>query len=507
MRSSIYILVSILLTTVTLTPAFAAESVNINVDFTQKIHDVTDLSIGVDESTYGRIDTYFTKDQVFRDRIKNLGIKHMRIHLEYSTPGDPKSAIVCEAAGCPKGESGDAWIQAIKSIGAQVTLIVPNNTVDAANLVKHFNKETNLHIDRWIIENEPDNHNIDATTYSNAFNKTYDAMKAVEPQIKIGGPANAYFNKSFIQTFLNISGSRVDFIDYHAYAQGGDASHSEQQLLQNTKVYEDNAQQLRTMIATTTTTKNRAGEIDLQVGEWNLDWNGDPKLLSHFNTIWSASALGHILKSGSYALTYADKNGSLGVVGERDATEKEGFPSNEPLPIYYGIGMYTGQNLFRRFGTQLVQATTSNPKVEVFASNSEKNIVVLNPDPTATYTIALKLTGFTTGEAQLWQKNKTQPLKAPPQKIETKTIQNGNLNLDIPPYSVTTFVLTEKTPTPSPTPTHCLPLGNIDCAGGVTSLDLAYLLSKLGTKDPKADLDNSGEVNSLDLGQLIKNLG
>ena len=70
----------------------------------------------------------------------------------------------------------------------------------------------------WVIGNEPDVANQEtAATYSQHFNTLYDAMKRVDPSIMIGGPATLGFDQPFIQTFLDNSASRVDFVDFHFY--------------------------------------------------------------------------------------------------------------------------------------------------------------------------------------------------------------------------------------------------------------------------------------------------
>lgn len=62
-------------------------------------------------------------------------------------------------------------------------------------------------------------------------------------------------------------------------------------------------------------------------------------------------------------------------------------------------------------------------------------------------------------------------------------------------------------PTPTTAPVHCSPLGDIDCSGKVTTIDLSALLSKFNTNDVKSDLDDSGVVNALDLFKLLQNFG
>jgi hypothetical protein len=81
-----------------------------------------------------------------------------------------------------------------------------------------------------------------------------------------------------------------------------------------------------------------------------------------------------------------------------------------------------------------------------------------------------------------------------------------------PPIGVTPTPMVSATPTPSPIPfQHCLPLGDMsdypNCKGSVNSLDLSYMLSKLGSTDQKANLDDQGLVTSIDLSTLLSNLG
>jgi hypothetical protein len=65
--------------------------------------------------------------------------------------------------------------------------------LDAANMVKHFNKDTNSYVRYWIVGNEPDQAGISAATYSANFNQDFAAMKAIDPTIKIGGGATAFY--------------------------------------------------------------------------------------------------------------------------------------------------------------------------------------------------------------------------------------------------------------------------------------------------------------------------
>jgi len=433
----------------------AAAAEDIHVDFAAPVSTLHPLAISMDESTYGRFGTNLTVDQTQQQRLTALGSRMMRVDLEYEIPGDSASRIICGASGCAADVSGDGWITTIKSLGAVPTIIVPVHTAtaasDAAAMVRHFNITTNNSVRRWIIGNEPDNSGsssaMNATTYSNTFNVIYDAMKRVDASIEIGGPATAYYNTSFLDTFLVLSGGRVDFVDFHTYGQGGSTVKTPQVLLSETNRYETYINDLRNRIAARAPT--RTAEIEIEVGEWNLDWDSDPKLFEHFNTVWSASVLGHILRAGGISMAFADKNGSLGALYEYTIP---GYPGrvDDLMPIYHGISMYTGAQRFRRFGESMVSTSTSLGDVDVYASANPKNVILINRNAATSYTASVRLTGMSSGTAEVWIKDPSVPVLNPPARRSDVTITSGVTTVSLPAYSVVTLVISDGTPTPPP---------------------------------------------------------
>ena len=425
-------------------------SPDVTVDFTASVRSINALTFGMDESAYGMGGLTLPTDPLEQQRISSLRLGHMRVDLELATPGDPNSAVLCGADGCvgrTGSPSGDDYVRAIKNVGAEPVAIIPIyrdslslSVTDAANMVKHFNitAATLNPVKRWIIYNEPDGAGMSASDYSTFFNQMHDAMKAIDPTIKVGGPATAWFNSNFLQTFLTASGSRLDFLDFHQYGQGGSVAKSADQLLAETISYESRINQLRSTVQSIVPA--RASQIEIQVGEWNLDWDGDPKAYTNFSTVWGASVLGRIARAGGLSLQYASKNGSIGALFETNDANY-GVSRNDPLPIYHAHGMFTGQSLFRSFGKTLVEASTTLNNVEVYASADSKNIVVINKDLVAQYDATFGLTGVTTGSTEVWRKDENVPAFGPPAKLESVGIVNGTFSYVLAPLSVTTFVI------------------------------------------------------------------
>lgn len=424
----------------------AAGSANIRIDYTSPIRKIDPLAIGMDVSGYG-YPNVFANDLVEQQKLKTLGIQYMRMDLKYSTPGDPTSKIVCAAVGCDTRWTGDQWVQAIQAIGAQPLIIVHYHAVDAANMVKHFNKDTDNYVQYWLVGNEPDLAGISATTYSTNFNQDYDAMKAIDRTIKIGGGATAWYDAAFLETFLRQSGSRVDFVDFHGYAQEGKVPGNYTSLFQIAAGFGKSINDLRSLIQQIVPA--RSSQIWIEVGEWELNWGGTAQNDSNFHSLWAASVLGNILKAGGRSLFYADRRGAL-YGNSHTFTDAYGrvvnIHPNDTGAAYHGIGMYTGEGLFRGFGTTMVSSSTTLPNVEVFASDNLKNIVVINKDQAVTQTATFLLSGVASGTIDVWSKDESVLFPNPPIKQATIPLENGTFTYQLPPFSITTFVLNTAMP-------------------------------------------------------------
>jgi hypothetical protein len=414
---------------------------NTIIDYASPLLKLDPIAMGMNISAYG-YPNVFANDRLEQQKLKALGIKYMRINLKYSTPGDPASKIVCDSTGCDDRWTGDQWVQAIKAIGAQPLVTVSYNAADAANMVKHFNKEANNSVRYWIVGNEPDLAGISAAAYSTNFNRVYDAMKAIDPTIKIGGGATAWYDAPFLQAFLQRSGSRVDFVDFHGYAQEGNAPGDYATLLQYAEGYGNSIDNLRSLIQQIV--PGRASQIGIEVGEWELNWGGAAQDNTNFHAVWTAAVLGNILKAGGWSLFYADKLNAL-YGYPHTFTDPYGhvvhINPDDANPAYFGIAMYTGGGLFRGFGNTLVSANTTLQNVEIFASDNPKNIVVINTDPSVAATATFSLNGVASGTIDVWRKDESVLFPNPPIKLGTLPLEDGAFTYKLPPFSVTTFVL------------------------------------------------------------------
>jgi hypothetical protein len=433
-----------------------AATANVTVNFGAPVTAVDPNAFSGTISTYGQDGGNIVVNAKQRTALGALGSGLYRLPLRWNGGN-----IISSAGGGPTNISGDAWVSAVKSFGGVPQIVLGGSTdnnftpQDGANMVSHFSGANRVAY--WVIGNEPGNGGMSIGTYCTLFNQTAAAMKAVDPTIKVAGPAWAYYDAATLQSFLNCAGSTVDIIDYHHYAMGGSYLSSATALSQ-TGDWENEVTAVRAMI--NATVPGRASQIGIQVGELNWAWQtadgypgayqGDDRFYQAVNTVWSASVLGHIIKAGGIAHQYADQNGALGITFEKSADASHfGRAIDDPMPMYYGWQMFSG-GPFRRFGSTLVQASTTLSNTEVFASTASDNIVLINKDPSASKTAIIQTSGVTAGTAEVWQTAQAAPFNAPGH-VASATISGSQVQVTLPPYSVTTLVVTPGSATPAPT--------------------------------------------------------
>jgi len=447
----------------------ATVDANVFVNFGIGIQPVGPLSIGVDETGYGDNNTALPNDPGEQLALQQLGLKLMRMYLKFLTPGNNASPVVCAQAFCSGGSdgivTGDQYIQAIRAVGAEPIVQIPLypsrpglplaeaialSAADAEAMVRRFNTSgTSVRIKRWLIHNEPDGNGIPKEQYWQYFNEMVRRMKHADAAIRVGGPQTAYYNTAYLEEFLRHSCDVADIVDFHSYGQGGSVVLTPEELLAQTVRYENDLRDLGARIGKIPLCAGR--KLELQIGEFNLDWDGDPKYFQTFNTVWAASVLGHILKGGGNALGYGTKNGALGFVcdvANCRGTDPAyaGLPIDSPMPVYWafdlylgGEGLWVGDLWPTTQPTWLVDSWTSLSGLEVFPFQNAvySNVVVVNKNADAV-TASFSVAGVrsSNGQVFVYTKDGSQPPWAPPSGTDV-VLQNGAFTVHLPPLSAT----------------------------------------------------------------------
>jgi hypothetical protein len=376
------------------------------------------------------------------------------------------------------GTDFDSFMGTVDAAGAQAILIANygSGTPDeAAAWVKYANITKGYHDQYWEIGNEVygngyygadwelDQHaSKSPATYANNDVQYVQAMKAVDPTIKIGvvltlpdswpdGDVASGDSKDWNQTVLPIVGPYVDFAIVHYYPNHTTAA----DMLQQTRLLPAELAQLREQI------DQYAGpngpNIGLAVTETESNYDPDTQP----GALFTADAYFTALESGAFTVDYWDTRNGMGTVttapdgatdyGDGGLLSSGGCnsdnvcepPLNTPFAPYYALQMLSK---VAQPGDTLVKSASDNPLVSVHAArnaNGDLSVELINQDPNTAYTVDLGYAGWT-------------PSSATPtvytygdEATSITSAQQGTAGTQtIPPYSIVTLKLTPSSTNP-----------------------------------------------------------
>ncbi|MFI7250297.1 cellulose binding domain-containing protein [Micromonospora chalcea] len=364
----------------------------------------------------------------------------------------------------------DTFMAGARRVGAQPMIIANYGTgtpAEAAAWVRYANVTKGYGAKWWTVGNEnygnghygsaweaDDHPDKSASQYAQLVIEYADAMKAVDPSIKVGAVLTMPGNwpdgitagsdpGPWNQTVLSLAGPKIDFVDVHWYP-GGNAADS----LARTNHLPDAAWLLRQQIA------RYAGPGADRIGISFTELNVDAGRTTAPGALFLADAYSGLLEQGVFTVQWWNVHNGIGTVSEvAGQTDYGDFgmlssgnctsdgevcqPAfNTPFAPYHALSM---MNLFVRPGDQLVRAGTDQPLVAAHAvrrPDGSVAVLLLNKDPDTAYPVALDYAGFTPAD------------EAP----TVHTLANGATGIStgrsgsatvrtLPPYSLTTLVL------------------------------------------------------------------
>ncbi|WP_344946715.1 cellulose binding domain-containing protein [Actinomadura miaoliensis] len=367
------------------------------------------------------------------------------------------------------GTDFDTFMASVKRMDAEPMIIANYGTgtpEEAADWVRYANVTKKYGTRYWVVGNEnygnghygaaweADHHpDKSPAAYARGVVAFADAMKAVDPAIKVGAvltmPANwpdALVGEgdagSWNQTVLSIAGSKIDFVDVHWYPGGGTAAEA----LAKSAHIDDAMYLLR-------------GQIDRYAGGRRLgisltETNVGVGPNTQPGALFLADVYSGLLKNGVFTVNWWNVHngidkvstvaghtdyGDFGMLSSGTCTPDGSVcepPLNTPFAPYHGLSM---MNLFVRPGDRFVQAGTDDPLVTAHAArrpDGDLAVLLLNKDPDNERTVNLDYVGYTpAGGAPTVYSHVNGGTSI------TSGRDGGATTRTLPPYSLTTLVL------------------------------------------------------------------
>lgn len=478
-----------------LAPSAGAEpTVGISVDAGTSLGTVPSSGVG--------LNTGFGDEHMGDAKVSSLmkaaGVRQLRFpggsgadeyHWKTHTFGDGSGWI-------PSNTDFDHFMATAKTVGAQPILTAnygSGTPQEAADWVKYANVDKGYGVKYWEIGNEvygnghygngkgweTDTHaDKSPTAYAKNLIAYAQAMKAVDPKVKIGAVLTTpgYWpdkekapgdSADWNHTVLSIAGSSIDFVIVHWYPGGTTTA----DLLNTPTRIAGVTSSLRSLIATYA--GSHAASVEIAVTE--TDAVGSPALTSQAAALYAPDTYMTWFENGATHVDWWNlHNGTdqapTTVNGQTDyqdggvlsagtcAGGKCQPPRETPFPTYWGIRSLTA---LAQPGDTMVKSSSGNSSVAVHAvrSNGGLNVMLINKSPQNAAEVSLSYVGFTPAAGAV-----TTVSYAKEGTALTTAERGTAVAQTLPPYSITTLQLKPASKTagadkssPVPTPTAATP--------------------------------------------------
>jgi len=270
----------------------------------------------------------------------------------------------------------------------------------AARWVRYFNVEKGFKVRYWEIGNEvygpweegnrvPGKPPLTGEIYARDFNVIANAMRAVDPDIRIGAVAVDADNgddwvgyRWWMRDMLPILGDHADFLVTHNYFHWpfeGEKfiSPANDKLFANVSKVAKAKADIDAMVKKYAA---RSSALPIMLTEFNVVNASAPQTIQLISGLFAAEVLGEAIQAGYLGTQLWDwKNGldpKLGGDHGMLATGDRAVPESTPRPTYYAFALYE-----RAFAHRMVGVSSSEPNVKVYASRfagGEPGLVVVN---------------------------------------------------------------------------------------------------------------------------------
>ena len=219
---------------------------------------------------------------------------------------------------------------------AIVTVNAGTGTPEMAAEWVRWAKANHYPVAYWEIGNElegqweqgyfrPDGKEMTGEVYADIYLAFAKAMKAVDPTIKIGGPAASNDGVVLDAALLDKAADHIDFISYHTYP--ANSHKGTPKLFEEADSILAGMKKVRELIRQKA--PHRADKIEIGITEWHVGIHEGPRTVNHISGPWCAKWIGRMIEAGVDFANVWDHfsqtaQGGHGISGKDDALTPRG---------------------------------------------------------------------------------------------------------------------------------------------------------------------------------------
>ena len=284
-----------------------AQTVNIDIDWSNSIRVIPEYAYGVN-SPANFIPSY-SEDQIFMGNLALVTQKKGFVRLHGWGMLDDTSPENWQNNGIWDASKIDQALSPLVEQGYKVMINIPSgpsgeddyqNTQEfaqfCADLVQIVNIDLQLGIEYWEIPNEREqgfaDPGLSVNQMATLIQTTSQAMKTVDPTIKVGGAATAWVNIDYLTQLVQLTYPDIDFITCHTYA--GDCTNNLQDIYDNAQFAVADLNTLRQNVDLITGDNH----LPIFLTEYNLSFQGCDYIQSNEGAVYDAIIMTESIKAG-----------------------------------------------------------------------------------------------------------------------------------------------------------------------------------------------------------------
>lgn len=339
---------------------------------------------------------------------------------------------------------------------AVVTVNAGTGTPEMAAEWVRWTKANNYPVSYWEIGNElegqweqghyrPDGKEMTGEKYADIYLAFAKAMKAVDPTIKVGGPAASNDGVVLGAALLEKAADYVDFISYHTYP--ANSHQGTPKLFEEADSILAGMKKVRALIREKA--PQRADKIEIGITEWHVGIHEGPRTVNEISGPWCAKWIGRMIEAGVdfanvWDLFSQTAQGGHGIFGKDEALTPRG--------PFWALQLWS-QHMSGKVVATSVANDSAKAEATLSAFATVNAVLLINENESEPATTRVQISGkplsgtFTAHElstsSYLWNEHANSPVWSHPPMQRSLTL-DAEGRVTLPPLSATVILLGKK---------------------------------------------------------------